>query len=61
MKTGTKVVRLGKASEIQAALEDLCLLLQLLGLQPMHIHELVVGMQYTMMQRQREPAGSGSH
>jgi hypothetical protein len=44
MKIGTKVFGLEKASEIRAAQEDLCLLLQLLGLQPTHVHELVVDM-----------------
>jgi hypothetical protein len=44
MKIGTKVTGLGKASEIRAALEDLCLLLRLLGLRPTHIGELVVDM-----------------
>jgi hypothetical protein len=44
MKIGTKVIGLGKASEIRAALEDLCSLLRLLGLQPTHVRELVVDM-----------------
>ncbi len=44
MKIGTKVIGLGKASEIRAALEDLCPLLRLLGLRPTHICELVVNM-----------------
>ncbi len=44
MKIETKVIGLGKASEIRAALEDLCLLLRLLGSQPTHIRELVVDM-----------------
>ncbi len=44
MKVETKIIGLGKASEIRAALEDLCLLLQLLGLQPTHVCKLVVDM-----------------
>ncbi len=44
MKIGTKVIGLGKALEIRAALEDLCLLLQLLGSRPTHVRELVVDM-----------------
>jgi hypothetical protein len=44
MKIGTKVIGLGKASEIRVALEDLCSLLRMLGLQPTHIRELVVEM-----------------
>ncbi len=43
LKIGTKVIGLGKASEIRAALEDLCLLLWL-GLQPTLICKLVVDM-----------------
>jgi hypothetical protein len=44
MKIETKVIGLGKASEIRAALEDLFLLLQLLGLRPTHVRELVADM-----------------
>jgi hypothetical protein len=44
MKIETKVIGLGKASEIRAALEDLCLLLRLLGSQPTHVRELVIDM-----------------
>ncbi len=44
MKGVTKVVGLGKASDIRAALEDLCSLLQLLGSWPTHVRELVVDM-----------------
>jgi hypothetical protein len=44
MKVETKVIGLGKASEIRAALEDLCSLLRLLGLRPTHVRELVVDM-----------------
>jgi hypothetical protein len=63
MKIETKVIGLGKASEIRAALEDLCSLLRLLGLQPTHVHKLVVIcrlMQDTTMQRQRDPDECGS-
>jgi hypothetical protein len=44
MKIGTKVIKLEKASEIRAALEDLCLLLRLLGSRPTHVRKLVVDM-----------------
>jgi hypothetical protein len=44
MKGVTKVVGLGKASDIRAALEDLCSMLQLLCSRPTHVCELVVDM-----------------
>jgi hypothetical protein len=44
MKGVTKVVGLGKASDIRAALEDLCFLLRLLGSRPTHVRKLVVDM-----------------
>jgi hypothetical protein len=44
MKTGTKDIWSGKASEIRAAQEDLCLLLRLLESRPVHVHKLVVDM-----------------
>ncbi len=43
-KIGTKDTGLGKASEIKAALEDLCSLLRLLRLRPTHVRKLVVDM-----------------
>ncbi len=44
MKVEAKVIGLGKALEIRAALEDLCLLLRLLGSRPTHVRKLVVDM-----------------
>jgi hypothetical protein len=40
----SKIVGLGKGSDIRAALEDLCSLIRLLGSRPTHVCELVVDM-----------------
>ncbi len=55
----SKIVGLGKGSDIRAALEDLCSLIRLLGSQPTHVRELVVDMPQYAGYHDAAAGGSG--
>jgi hypothetical protein len=44
MRGGLKTIGLGKQSDIRAALNDLCLLIRILGSRPTHVREILIDM-----------------